>query len=794
MGPRIRKVLHDLRAQKSRTILVILSIAVGVIAVGTLLQTHVIVAAEMNKSYAAINPAHVAITTDPFEEELVNTVRRMKSVADAEGRRSVLVRLNVGEDEWVNLQLIAIDDFDEMAINLVNPETGAWPAPKQSVLIERGSVDFVQHVEEESLLVETAGGLQRELRFAGTVHDANKTSAMMVGTGYGFITFETLEWLGEPRNFNELYVTVVGEPSVVADVQPIAEDVQTAVEKSGRTVYSTFIPTPNRHPFDEFFQPIAYILDVIGFLALGLSGLLVVNTITALLAQQIKEIGVMKAVGARSWQITGLYFFMVTLFGLMALIIAVPLATFGARMAIDTLTGFFNLTVTSYDSPLWILLVEMALGLLVPLLAALYPIWSGSKITVREAVNSYGLPQDQMKGGLVDKLVSRLQRLPRPFTLSIRNTFRQRSRLTLTLTTLTLGGAIFMGVYSTRASLQSTFGVLFDYWQYDVAIELNRHYRIPQLEQVALGVPGVEDVEAWGKTFTRRQRDDESESDVIQLFAPPAETEMIAPVLLNGRWLSADDTDAIVVNTSLVKDEPDVEIGKTITLNIEGRETEWLVVGVVKGLPFSSAMAYVNYDHFAYVIRDIDSANLLQVVTTQHDSATQNEMARLLDNQFKSNGLSIGSVTSTANERLRISLQLDFIVAFLMIVSLGLGAVGGIGLMGAMGISVIERRKEIGVMRAIGASDKAVLKIVVSEGIFIGVLSWAIGAVLALPLGMLLSNGLGVILTETPLDYEFSTAGVVIWLVLVTLIAAFASYFPARTASQVTIREVLAYE
>jgi putative ABC transport system permease protein len=123
-----------------------------------------------------------------------------------------------------------------------------------------------------------------------------------------------------------------------------------------------------------------------------------------------------------------------------------------------------------------------------------------------------------------------------------------------------------------------------------------------------------------------------------------------------------------------------------------------------------------------------------------------------------------------------------------------LAVVGAIGLMGTMSLNVLERTREIGVMRAIGASDGAILKIVIVEGVLIGLMSWLLGTMLALPLSRLLSDSVGVSIFQTPLSYTFSLGGVELWLGLVVILAALASFWPARNASRVTVRDVLAYE
>jgi len=105
-----------------------------------------------------------------------------------------------------------------------------------------------------------------------------------------------------------------------------------------------------------------------------------------------------------------------------------------------------------------------------------------------------------------------------------------------------------------------------------------------------------------------------------------------------------------------------------------------------------------------------------------------------------------------------------------------------------------ERAREIGVMRAIGASDGSVLRIFVVEGICIGMLSWPVGAVLAFPVSQVLSHVVGKEFAGAPLQYTFSVEGALLWLVLVSILAALASSIPAWSAARLSVREVLTYE
>ena len=76
--------------------------------------------------------------------------------------------------------------------------------------------------------------------------------------------------------------------------------------------------------------------------------------------------------------------------------------------------------------------------------------------------------------------------------LSLRNTFRRKGRLALTLSTLTLGGAIFIAICNVQSGLQRTFeSVVFSFWKHDVLVTFEQPQRASEIERAALAVPGV---------------------------------------------------------------------------------------------------------------------------------------------------------------------------------------------------------------------------------------------------------------------------------------------------------------
>jgi putative ABC transport system permease protein len=352
---------------------------------------------------------------------------------------------------------------------------------------------------------------------------------------------------------------------------------------------------------------------------------------------------------------------------------------------------------------------------------------------------------------------------------------------------------IFIAVVSVHASLMQTLQDALKYWNYDIGVSFDRSYRIEKIEAAAYQVPNVAAVECWGMSPTRRLRVDGTASKELLLVAPGAETKMLQPVLLQGRWLDSQDENALVINTDLLKEEPDLRVGQEVVLELNGHKTPWRIVGVVQGV-MSGATAYANYPHFARVAGDTGRASGTQVITTQHDPEFQAHVSKALEDRFRIDGINVLGAETVSDVRQRVRQQFDLIVIFLLVMALLLVAVGGLGLMGTMSLNVLERTREIGVLRAIGASDSSLTLIILSEGLTIGALSWLAAVAAAVPLSMLLSQAVGGLLLGSALSYTYSLAGAVAWLVVVILTASLASVGPARRACKLTVREVLAYE
>ena len=797
-GLRWRFAWRDVWLHKSRALLVILSIAVGIFAFGSILGAITILQRELPIQLQSIAPASAILHARPFDDAMVDAVRRMPTVASAEGRFRTVVRYLQGGKEWHDLELLAVEDYDVRAINIINPWQGVWPPPARQLLVERNSLFLTQVKLGETILVETSEGQRRTLPITGLTHDLNEPPAQITGIPYAYVTCDTLEWLGYPCRYNELHLIVQGDRFDVAHITKIAQAATNKLEESGYPVLWTEVPEPGHHFAQDFLPTIQLILGALGTMALILSSFLVINVVTAILTQQTRQIGVMKAIGADATLITTLYLRIVLFFGVGALLLALPLGATGAYFFSRFIAAQLNIDLNGLQLSPVVLLLQVAIGLIVPAVAALVPILQTARITVREAIQDQGLGAVSGATTVTERL-TRLQsrlRFSRPMQLSLRNTFRRRGRLARTLIPLGLGGAIFMTVMILRASLFTTLEATLAAQGFDVQIQLSEPQSIQRMQQVLVGVPQIIAAETWTTREGIPVRADGSEADSVRVFALPAQTQLYKPDLVAGRWLEPADTNALVAAIGLLYAEPEYALGKEITLRIDDEEKTWRIVGVVNAFqpPIAPALLYVNQPYFWRTLGNYNRIDTLRVLTAAHDPATHAQVARTLQERLTAMGVDMRSTRTASEDRRIFSERFNIITSVLMIMSFLLAVVGSLGLMGTMSINVLERKREIGVMRAVGASTQDILQIFVVEGVVIGLLSWGIGLLLSPPISLAMSYRIGMTFIKQPLTYIYDPRGPLFWLVIVVVVAALASLVPARNAAGLSVRETLAYE
>jgi putative ABC transport system permease protein len=307
-------------------------------------------------------------------------------------------------------------------------------------------------------------------------------------------------------------------------------------------------------------------------------------------------------------------------------------------------------------------------------------------------------------------------------------------------------------------------------------------------------VDGVTLVEGWQFASGELMDDQENVLENITLLAPPAESKLVQPILVDGRWLRVDDVRKMAVSEGLKKTYPDLMAGDYVNMRINGRDEVWQVIGLFKFVDQEGILGYAPFEYISDMNNQANRSFSYRVVTEGHDRAYQDAKAEELDKYLRDQGYKV-RVAEAGTAALDTAVEsLDILVVFLLIMAILTAIVGSMGLTGTMGMNVLERTREIGITRAIGADDRAVMRTVIAEGVVIGLLSFGLAIVLSFPFTYGLSTIVSLAIFQTPIDVVFTYQGYAIWLALVLVLSTFASILPARNAARLTIREVLAYE
>jgi putative ABC transport system permease protein len=788
IAARWRKVLRDIAETPLRTALAVMAMAAGAFGVGTILTSYSILTRELKTTYSDTHPASAILMLDgAVDDALIDTVRRVPGVSDAEARPVIHGRLRAREDQWVPLTLFVVRDFRDIRIDRFTPDSGAWPPGDDEVLIERSSLSVARAAIGDHVIMRTVDHGDRPVRIAGTVHAAGLAPGWMEHAVAGFVTWNHLHSSAD----QQLRIIVTGDRLDERHIREVAARVSATISKQGHNVTRIDVPTPGRHPHAAQMDTFLFLLGAFGALTFALSAVLVANMIHALLSEQLRQVGVMKTLGASTRQIASLYLGQVAILAAAALCIGIPIGISAGRAYARFCASMLNATIADATPPLWIIAAEVAAGILIPLLVALGPVYRASRISIHEAFSN-DIGRRPFGARRFDRWLARIQWLPRPLMLSLRTTFHRRGRLVLTVATLAAGGAAFIAALNVSAAWTRTLDADARVRRFDIQAVLVRPYPIAVVAQALATVPDVVHAEYW--TEARAMLGESN----VGLVGPNVSSKLLAPLLIGGRWLKRDDEAVAVINQSVLSIDPFLHLGGDIPLRINGRinghVVRWRIIGIVKELnPYPTVYAPPRT-----ILRATgqppDQTRSVRIVTRQHDVAGQIAASKVIEQALDRAGIGVAGIQSLSDSRKSFADHLVIIKSALIFAALLVVLVGGLGLTSTLTLNVYERTREIGILSAIGATPRTIARYVVFEGVVMAVLSWAVAVIVSIPITIALDAATGQMFIRSALDFVLSPEAVAVWLLLVLILAALSSFYPARRSARLAVREALAYE
>jgi putative ABC transport system permease protein len=369
----------------------------------------------------------------------------------------------------------------------------------------------------------------------------------------------------------------------------------------------------------------------------------------------------------------------------------------------------------------------------------------------------------------------------------------------MSLLLLGAAGAVFLSALNIRDGWNANLAKIWQTRHYDVEVRFLRPVALEKLS--ALGhLSGVVESEPWGFSHAAFAR--EGEVDVVRTWpdrshgsllamAPPLSSRMVSFPLVAGRRLVSADSDGAVLNHTAWNQAGKPAMGSPILISLEGIPVRKFLRGVLEEIG-SQGTVYLTDSAFARPTGSWHAASMVRIRSSATSVAQREELVRRLERELVAEGYPVEMVIPFSELRTAVGDHVLVLVRSLVAMAAIMALVGMLGLAATAGMNVLERTREIGVMKALGAAPATLSRRILREAMTVSVASWILGVAASLPLTLFLDRLIGMLGFLAPLPMEVSWCAVALWAALVAGTSLLAAWLPARRAGGLPIREALA--
>lgn len=778
----LRKAFRDLTRRRLRSFLTVVGIIIGVAGLMSITSTSKNMTAAQASAYNNNSQQDMRWWVGISPQNVAAAVQQVPNVAAAELRATYYTKW-YANGAWRDILFNGIQDFNSIRVNKVDLVEGRWPGRGEVVL--ESSVRDVAPVSIGDEVVYRAGpgNESRHLTVVGFAKSPSYPAASIIGTSVAYtLNTEVHRMYGQDGD-NQLLVRLADfSPGVRLDTK---HEIERVFDKRNVQHGSYFERNPDDYVGKRQLDALVALMTVFSIVGLVISSFLVANTLSAVISEQMGEIGAMKAIGATSNKVIGIYLIGGAMYGVVGTVIGLLLGIFGGHALLLYLGSLFNLTIGGISVDPLDVLQGVIVGVGITTFAAFLPAWRGTSITVRKALDSYGISATYGQGW-ADRIVQRMSKLPRVPAMAVRNLARRKGRNLITVGAIGLATAAFLAAQSTSDSV--TYSIVNAYGVYGSDAWVWFQQPVGQTFASTLrSMPEVKEAEAWASTAAYV-------ADIkLTMWGMPANTTLYRHPMTQGRWFNDDEPLGAVISSRFAGSNK-YELGDKIQVTVGGRD-EWLnIVGVVndnaQGLQSSTrGKIFVPLSTAARLMHRAGAADFFAVRFDRSDGPyVESTLARL---ERKFHTLQPGMLASYADQE--SSLEASKILSVLLYaMTIIVGTIGGIGVANTLTLNVLERRREIGVMRSLGARNWHLIQAFLTEALLLGGGGFLMGIVLGYPLAVglvwLMSNVL------FPLDFRFPLPVVGSAFLFTLLLTAVASIGPALGAARLKVSQALRYE
>ena len=758
-----RRSIRELTRRRARSFLTIATIAVAIAGVWLFaIPSNVESTLDERVRTDVMHTARLAPNAADLSDDQIATLRAVDNVAGLDLRTLAVTEVRF-DGRVQRVILVGVGDFDEQVVNVVNLDRGRFPAGSGEVVAdpENGRPGRLPAGIGDAVEIRTNTGGWSGFEVAGEGGTLRYSSEVANDAPVLYLANDEVQRvMGYPAPNS---IDVLAGDADRAAVEEMVADLRTVLDEqiADLTYWDVLeVWRPGTWPGSEDFRNFVVVFYVLAGVALLAALILIFTTMNTMVREQTREIGVMKAIGGTPRQIALGFLRTAVLLGVagtvVGALVGIPLSNWLMTFMADEFGG----ARVGWQVSMPALALSVLVGLGGTAMASLPAVWRASRVTVREAIEDHGVAATYGQRR-IDRIAGWVPVRSRRNRMGVRNAMRRAGRTVATAVPIGLAVGTMLGFGSVLITAVDEDLNSFDLEGADIIL----WNRDPGLDTRAgdliESVPEVDDahqmvyssVELGGEKY---------------VWGLPAESTYLHDVIA-GRWFSEEEAAAaapVVVVGEAAASKEGLQVGDMVTVETRRGPLTLEVVGIDgqlvnngQGLfmPIRTVFDYEGWTTGNYWVRTVDP-----------DPSTVDAAATAIHGVLAQSGYHTESQLRYVDRERNLA-ENRLIVTVVMGMGLPVVAIGMIGLVSAMTSNVLDRTREIGVLRSIGARRRDLRAIFRAEGIVIALLGWLIGV----PVGYLFARLILWVLEDRfdadfGLDYPLWTVGVAL---LVTVVA-----------------------
>jgi putative ABC transport system permease protein len=776
----LAKVLRDLRRRPLRNVLTLLGVVFGVAGVVAISVTAQSLVEAQQMTYANTKQADLASFTSDISPTTRNLIARQPNVSIADTRAITFTRFDTGNG-WKNLRLVGLDSFTTMRLDVVELTQGHWPgrgeiafdeSTRELTPVSIGSVVAVQDTPDDPITYLTVVGLTRSPAQLG---------AGLLNQASAYVSAATVRELTGRTGDNFLMVRVA-DPERASQT---ATDISRLLAKRGASAFGFDIRDPEQFVGSRELGTLLLLLRVFSWLGAILSSFLVANTLAAVMSEETSQIGIIRSLGGRRWQIMLTYLAYGGAIGMAGTVLGWVIGTGLGRAITAYLTNLTGLQRPQLAFSPRSLLLALLVGAIVTVAAALIPVAIHANARVAPLLRSPGIRSDARSRWL-QRLTAPLPRVSSTLAIGVRNALRRPGRAATTIVVVAVAVAAFIGTNALSRSVSGTVDELYalygaDGWvSYEKPVDLN-------FASVLARDPSITHVEPWTSasgSFGSVRTD---------IWGMPEDNPLYNYRLIEGTWVTSSNPPNAVLTSNLATNIG-ASVGDTRALDVGDKRINVRIVGIV-----NDSSTYLGNTATGKVFMRVEDVNRLRglgsradifafKLTSSDPKDVDTALREIEERTRQYSPVTYATYADQQSSRQAINVLTLMLNAMVFVVAI----VGIAGIANALLISIAERRREFGVLRAIGASARDIIGVLISEGLALAILGLCLGVAAGYPLAKLL-----VAITSQELfalNFHLSPTTIVATFAIALLAVTAVSALPGLVASRIRPIQVLRYE